>query len=153
MTSYKIATLLMTDADNQRYSIPTEAVNKPELNPTMRLEMLGFSLSTNPFAFKFTDVTDQTNVLFHTFNSSLVFMDKFIQMDFQLPSQRVFGLGERVHEFGLTEGTWTMWAKGQDSPYDDGTGGHQLYGVHPFVMVQGKNKGDFFGIFFRNSNA
>jgi hypothetical protein len=46
-----------------------------------------------------------------------------------------------------------MWAKGQDSPYDDGTGGKQVYGVHPFALIQGKNKGDFFGIWFRNSNA
>jgi len=24
-------------------------------------------------------------------------MDKYIQMDFKLPSQRIFGFGERVH--------------------------------------------------------
>lgn len=46
-----------------------------------------------------------------------------------------------------------MWAKGADSPYDDGRGGKQVYGVHPFVLVQGSKKGDFFGIYFRNSNA
>jgi len=28
-----------------------------------------------------------------------------------------------------------------------------MYGVHPFVLIQGKNKGDFTGIYFRNSNA
>jgi alpha-glucosidase (family GH31 glycosyl hydrolase) len=85
---------------------------------------------------------------------TLVMMDKFIQMDLLLPSQKVYGLGERVHEFQLGEGTWTMWASGQDSPYDDGQGRKGLYGVHPFVLVQsGKAKDDYFGMFFRNSNA
>jgi len=80
-------------------------------------------------------------------------MDKFIQMDFQLPSQRVFGFGERIRDFQLDEGTWTMWAIGLDSPEDDGTGRKGVYGVHPFIMVQTEKKGDFIGIFFRNSNA
>lgn len=46
-----------------------------------------------------------------------------------------------------------MWARGADSPYDDGTGAKQVYGVHPFVLVQSKKPGDFFGMWFRNSNA
>lgn len=81
-------------------------------------------------------------------------MDKYIQMDMILPSQRIYGLGERVREFNLSEGTWTMWASGQYSPYDDGLGRKGTYGVHPFVLVQsGKRTDDYFGIFFRNSNA
>jgi hypothetical protein len=55
---------------------------------------------------------DQNNVFVHTQNSSLVFMDKYIQMDFQLSSQKMFGFGERMGDFFLGEGTWTMWSKG-----------------------------------------
>jgi hypothetical protein len=46
-----------------------------------------------------------------------------------------------------------MWASGYDSPYDDGSGRNGTYGVHPFILVQSKYKGDFFGMYFRNSNA
>lgn len=78
-------------------------------------------------------------------------------MDLQLPSQRVFGLGERFHEFALGEGTWTMWARAPSDEakhgYDDGTGGKQGYGAHPFMLVQGRHPGDYFGVFFRNANA
>ena len=49
-------------------------------------------------------------------------MDKYLQVDIALPSQRIFGLGERNREFLLDQGTWTMWANGQETPYDDGTG-------------------------------
>lgn len=62
-------------------------------------------------------------------------MDKYIQMDFTLPSQNIYGLGERIHEFNIGEGTWTMWSSGQMSPYDDGMGRKGVYGVHPFIMV------------------
>lgn len=74
-------------------------------------------------------------------------------MDFQLPSQRLYGFGERTREFSLGEGTWTMWAHGKNNVYDDGLGGKSSYGVHPFVLVQSKKPGDYFGIYFRNSNA
>jgi hypothetical protein len=46
-----------------------------------------------------------------------------------------------------------MWAKGDTPRPDDGYGGKQSYGVHPFILVQSKKKGDYFGMFFRNSNA
>jgi alpha-glucosidase (family GH31 glycosyl hydrolase) len=80
-------------------------------------------------------------------------INKFTQMDFLLPSQRLYGFGERVHSFPLEAGTYTMWAQGQDSPVDDGQGRRNLYGVHPFVLVQTSIPGDYIGIFFRNSNA
>ena len=53
----------------------------------------------------------------------------------------------------MGEGTWTMWANGRDSNYDDGTGGMQTYGVHPFALVQTRMKGEYMGIYFRNSDA
>jgi len=80
-------------------------------------------------------------------------MDKFIQLDFNVPSQNIYGFGERIHEFALKEGVWNMWAHGQPSPYDDGTGRKGVYGVHPFMLIQGKRKDDFFGLYFRNANA
>ena len=33
-------------------------------------------------------------------------------MDFKLPSQNVYGLGDRVKELKLTEGAYTMWSSG-----------------------------------------
>ena len=56
-------------------------------------------------------------------------------MDFTLPSQRVFGFGERVGDFLLSEGTYTMWANGQPQQVDDGLGRRGTYGVHPFILV------------------
>jgi alpha-glucosidase (family GH31 glycosyl hydrolase) len=81
-------------------------------------------------------------------------MDKYIQFDMILPSQNIFGFGDRKHEFKLGEGTYTMWASNMYNGYDDLSGRKGTTGVHPFILVQsGKTKGEFFGIFFRNANA
>lgn len=86
MLDYKVARFTLTDNDNARFSIPEEILGKPKANPTMRLEMLGFKYNANPFSFSFSDVTDPTNVYVDTSKNTLVFMDKYIQMDFTLPS-------------------------------------------------------------------
>jgi hypothetical protein len=42
MTDYKIGYMKMTDAENTRFRIPDDAFTTPGMNPTMRMEMLGF---------------------------------------------------------------------------------------------------------------
>lgn len=61
MLDYKVARFTLTDKDNDRFSIPKTLLNKPDANPTMRLEMLGFKYNLNPFSFSFTDVMDKDN--------------------------------------------------------------------------------------------
>jgi alpha-glucosidase (family GH31 glycosyl hydrolase) len=107
----------------------------------------------SPWGFQFTNKMDNTDVLIHTRNSQLFMSHKYMQIDLQLPTSRVYGLGERTHHFELGEGAWTMWATGRHAEYDDGSGGLQSSGVHPFALVQSSTKGQFMGIYFRNSNA
>jgi alpha-glucosidase (family GH31 glycosyl hydrolase) len=119
----------------------------------LRLDMSEFKLNMNPFGFSIgSTYTDET--LVSTIGETCYLMDKYMQVDFNLPSMRIFGLGERNREFALTEGAWTMWANGQTHPYDNGEGMKQTYGVHPFALVQASdNKDEFVGIWFRNTNA
>jgi len=101
----------LTDADNQRYSIPESAANKPSFQETLRLDMCGFELFDDPFGFKFTD--DRTgNAYLSTENSAFIMQDKYMQLDINLPTRRIYGLGERTKDLLIGEGTWTMWANG-----------------------------------------
>jgi len=150
---YKLAYLFMTDANSERYSPPEDLVRKRGAQGTMRLDMCGFELFTDPFAISFSNTRNPDEKLVHTQDSAFLMMDKYMQLDFQLPSQRIYGLGERVREFTLGEGTWTLWANGQPTPYDDGSGSLQTYGVHPFALIQSASPGEYFGLYFRNSNA
>ena len=45
VNNYKVATLLMTDAEQERYQIPTSAVNDAGQNPSMRTEMYGLQVT------------------------------------------------------------------------------------------------------------
>ena len=151
---WRVSHLVITDNDTPRFSVPKVAVNNPDDNLDMRLDMTGFKIKKDgAFSFSFSDPLQADNKFLDTNECSLLFMDKYIQMDFNLPSQRIYGFGERIHEFGLGEGAWNMWADGQPSPYDDGTGRKGEYGVHPFLLVQSQKSDDFFGIYFRNANA
>ena len=111
-SDFKTAYIRLTDAENERYSIPDDIVNKPSSNPTMDLEMLGFEMFNSPFGFRFSDKQDPTNQYLSTIDSTFIMMDKYIQLDLNLPSRRIYGLGERNTNFALGEGSWTMWASG-----------------------------------------
>ena len=51
MTDYKVAALMITDPNSERYDVPEKAAWKPAINPSMRLEMLGLTVFHNPFSF------------------------------------------------------------------------------------------------------
>jgi len=40
-----VSKLVITDADSERFSVPEQVVNKPDMNLDMRLDMTGFNIS------------------------------------------------------------------------------------------------------------
>ena len=118
MIDFKVARFELTDADSDRFSIPDEFVNRPDANKNMRLEMVGHSFKgteknrNQPFGFNFFDNVRPDNLYVDTVGQSLIFSDKYIQMDFLIPSNQVYGFGERLTSFHLGQGAWGMWANG-----------------------------------------
>jgi len=145
--------MMLHDNKKERWEPPADLVGFRGNDPAQRLAMSNFKLEMNPFSFSIgSTYSDKT--LITTKDQACYLLDKYMQIDFMLPSQNIFGFGERKREFKLGEGTWTMWANGQETPYDDGRGMKQTYGVHPFALVQATDAPDqFLGIWFRNTNA
>jgi hypothetical protein len=139
MVDFETALFTLTPYNDvtPRFSIPYEQTDIGAGKPlgSYKLKNVGFNYNLDPFSFSFTNPADLQDVYVSTQNQSLVFMDKYVQMDLILPSTRIFGFGERVHEFGLGPGTYTMWASGKWNMYDDLTGRKGTYGVHPFILV------------------
>jgi hypothetical protein len=77
-SDYKTAFVKLTDAENERYSIPEDLVNQASSNPTMDLEMLGFEMTTAPFGFKFGDQIDTSNTYVSMMDSNFIMMDKYL---------------------------------------------------------------------------
>ena len=68
-SDYNTAYMVLTDANNARYSIPESMANKPVTNPTMRLDMCGFKYFNEPFGFQFSKMwkgQDSGNVILST---------------------------------------------------------------------------------------
>jgi len=132
----------------------SDVLADPSDNNNMRMDMMGFNIIKEPFSFHFSGLEGETVPYIDTKDASLVFSDKYIQMDFTIPSWNVYGFGERIHDTELSQGAWNMWGKNKQSVMDDGTGsGVQSTGMHPFILFKNKKAGDFGGMFFRNSNG
>lgn len=151
-SDFRTAYLRLDDGKNSRYTPPSDMVSRPDAQWPMKLDQVGLSLSKDQFGFNFKDARTGKDYI-STADSTFVMMDKYLQLDLFLPSRRIYGMGERNREFTLSEGTYTMWARDNNATYDDGRGGKQSYGVHPFALVQTATKGEFMGIYFRNSDA
>ncbi len=153
LTGYSTGYLKIADKELNRWMIPKDIVPEPEINTQMRLDMWAFEYKEDPFEFSFGDNTKPGKPkIITTVGEGFIFTDKLIQMNFVLPSQRVFGLGERLGSFKLTEGEYVMFTHGQDIVEDTRQGGDQGYGAHPFILYQTEEVGQYAGMWFRNSN-
>lgn len=114
-SDFKTAYLRLDDANQMRYVVPEQAVNRPMNQWSLNLEMVGFKMYKDPFGFEFRSFRDPDHAIVSARNTTFIMMDKYIQLDLKLPSRRIYGLGERMREFTLQEGTWTMWATNQKS--------------------------------------
>lgn len=87
---------LSDEEDPKRWDIPEDVVAKDKEDIAGRLNMSNFKVSTDPFWFQFgISSGSSSEVLIDTKDQALVMMDKFIQIDMKLPTQKIFGLGER----------------------------------------------------------
>jgi hypothetical protein len=113
--------MLLHDNMTERWEPPKDIVGYKGNDENQRLAMSKFQLNKDPFSFSIgSTYSDKT--LITTEHQACYLLDKYMQIDFLLPSQNIFGFGERSREFKLGQGTWTMWANGQETPYDDGRG-------------------------------
>ncbi|VDN35069.1 unnamed protein product [Gongylonema pulchrum] len=88
------------------------------------------------------------------FSGGLLFAPKYIQIAAYLPTKKIYGFGEHLHNtlmHNLTKYvTWGMLAR--DQPPDAYRPQQNLYGVHPFYLAL-ENDGNAHGVLIWNSNA
>eukprot|EP00178_Gracilaria_changii_P012449 TRINITY_DN35247_c0_g1_i1.p2 TRINITY_DN35247_c0_g1~~TRINITY_DN35247_c0_g1_i1.p2 ORF type:complete len:182 (+),score=25.34 TRINITY_DN35247_c0_g1_i1:192-737(+) len=149
-------TMKMFFGDQNAHSIPESVVPQPAIDKSLLLTEVGFSVeygTKTPLSFSLRHDDNAEHDWVSTKDATLVFAEKYIQMDFILPSDEIYGFGERVHETGLKQGAWTMWNKNKQPQVDDGYGkGLQSFGTHPFLLYKNPVNNKFGGVFFRNAN-
>jgi len=142
------------DNDAYRWEIPEqEPFAHFRSNKTIPVEhgSCVIEVQPDPFSF-FITRKDTGEILFDTRNRDFVYSDLYIQLSTILPTENVFGFGERNYKFKLTPGTYTIWGRDDFMILEDGQGGANTYSHHPVGLIRDK-KGNFFLTLMRNSNA
>jgi hypothetical protein len=94
---FKISKLNFQDAEKNKYSPPADLVYTRDASVEMSLDMVGFKLYSDPFGFELrsTRTENDTLVSMSPGKSDFVMSDKFMQLDLQVPTQNIYGFGER----------------------------------------------------------
>ena len=147
--------VLIKDALNSRFEIPEE---DPFPQETQQLyagkdKKYRVFIRKSPFAFEVKRAsTNET--LFDTSHFSFICSDRFFEFSSVLPSENIFGLGERVNKFKLSfPGVYTIWNRDLAGTLEDGeTGGLNTYGMYPLYLMR-ERRGFFHMTYLKNSNG
>ena len=170
----KYVHLKITDKDNERWEIPKEILNheyfdnlnnndnnnnNDENKLLFKMDIYGLNdYSTNKnFSFDlfFESPEDNQKNIFYRFKTdkNFLFSDNLISFDSYLTNDDIYGFGERIHNFKLEEGVYTIWPVDRRNFIDDGKGSKNLYGHQPIGLHRTKFKDIWLGFVFLNSNA
>ena len=107
----------------------------------------------NNFGFR---LMTEDNEEFYSFTTSKNFLysDTYINFESKLTSNKIYGFGERTHDFQLNEGTYTIWPHDcGGTKYDDGQGGMNQYSHQPIGIHKTKFNDIWLGFVFLNTNS
>ena len=137
----------ITDPAHQRWKVPE--FYQYSYKPIEIMDSI-ISFQKFPFSILFKNpITSETILSFG--GHSLKYFDKYLEIEVELPTHRIFGLGEQIAPFELPTGRYSLFDKDQPSPISDGLGGKGMYSTHPVYVNQIGTK--FNLIYFKNSNA
>lgn len=83
----------------------------------------------------------------------MVYSDLYLEISTKLPTQYIFGLGERNSDsLRLQKGSYTLY--GRDEPILKETNklGNNVYGSHPMYLMR-ENSGKFHVVFYKYSGG
>ena len=173
----KYVHLKIEDKDNKRWEIPKEILNheyfdslsnkennndnydKDENKILFKMDIHGLDdFDTNKnfnFDLYFESPEDNQKKIFYSFKTdkNFLFSDNLISFQSYLTTDDIYGFGERIHNFKLEEGVYTIWPIDRRNLVDDGKGSKNLYGHQPIGLHKTKYKNIWLGFVFLNSNA
>lgn len=167
----KYVHLKITDKNKKRWEIPKEILNPEYFNNLNNIQNTKedktlFKMNVfgdkdnfygNNFGFDLSvknNENDKKNI-FYSFKmeENFLFSDNFISFESYLTSDNIYGFGERIHEFKLDGGVYTIWPVDRYNFEEDGKGSKNLYGHQPIGLHKTKFNNIWIGFVFLNSNA
>ncbi len=110
-----------------------------------------FNISENPFNLEISRKTTK-EVIFSTADNDFFFAENYAEFIAEIPTNNLFGLGERTTSFKLKSGIYTLYNKDLYGEIEDGKGqGKNRYGSHPMYLMREKS-GKYHITYLRNSH-
>ena len=106
----------------------------------------------NDFSFR---IITQDSEEFYSFTTktNFIYSDTYINFEGKLTTNKIYGFGERTHDFELKDGTYTIGAFDcGGTKYDDGMGGMNQYSHQPIGLHKTKYNNLWLGFVFLNTN-
>jgi alpha-glucosidase (family GH31 glycosyl hydrolase) len=130
------------------HKYPTNMVSDFDMNNLKyNYEMI---IKEKPFSFTLMRATTK-ELIFSTLNRQIIMKENYAELSTDIPSENLFGLGERTTQFKLKSGTYTLYNHDLYGELEDGSGNHKhRYGSHPMYLMR-ENSGNYHICYLRNS--
>lgn len=138
------------------FVVNDDYINDPNKKINIHIDdVLTLSEPGEPFFYELHNTNEPKEVLYSTQGYNFVYTEFFKQETAWLNTTgKIFGLGERVGDFWLKPGVYTIWNKDQTSPIEDGEQpGNNVYGSHPIYYFQTIDKQQFMAVMDNNVGA
>jgi len=144
--------------DKTAFRAPNETFNQQGgiSPPTIDINaILTLPVQDTEFFYEVHQFLNPKNVLYTTKGQQFIYSKYYKKTTAIVNSNgNIFGLGERVGNFFLDEGVYTLWARDEPSPIENGKRpGKNIYGVHPAYFTKLSTGTDFFAVFDHNAGA
>ena len=151
--TYQRFRIRISDLNNARWEVP-DIVIPPAQLATFATANYTVTLNNSPFGL--TVIRKSNNQQIFNINPSSLFQyqnqDIILTTTLNYPFN-IYGFGERVTNFPLRPGTYTLFSKDSAGPYDDGQSpGKNMYSSQPMYLGLDAS-GSAHGGFLLNSNA
>jgi hypothetical protein len=124
------------------------------IKATKRISESGFRTSGigEKFYFEVADPLDSRDFVFTSRNFPFIYVRNFMHFKFMLNSRHIFGLGERINKFELSDGLYSLFNLDQTAEETGIAPGNNMWGSHAFYVFHFHDPRYFGGVFFLNSN-
>ena len=153
--SYDIIQFIFREVNSTAFELP-----KKEPFPFHRTKLKYFTRENlkyqiviyyNPFCLEIRRRATNETIFMTSANLPFLIMDNFCLLSTMIPTEYLFGLGQRTSSFKIRSGIYTMYNKDNPSKLDFGVGtNNNKYGSHPMYLMK-ENSGNYFISYLRNS--
>lgn len=140
------------DAERDRYEVPMAEPYPHPVDPTFPdLAASNFAVIVETDPLKLQIMRRSTGEILFDLDPHLIYTDLYIEFSFSIPTEELYGFGERFAPLQMRNGTYSLYILDRKGEVDRGIQGFNSQGHHPMYLNR-EASGLYHIMFFRNVN-